>query len=203
MSAHTCVHTHTHTHKNNTGSIEWRRPACGDEACTYTHIFTHTYLHIHVCTHTHTRALPDQENGGDHYFCGDESCIYTHISTHPYLHLQTCAHTHAQVATKHHVECIHAHIICTCEPLDARLQIHIYTYTSVHTHTCTHAQVQYRIKRTEATIIFVATKHHVEYIHALITAVGCTSCMLYGAMDPSARKISIGRFRAKLCQYMV
>ena len=27
--------------------------------------------------------------------------------------------------------------------------------------------------------------------------------MLYGAMDPSARKIAIGRFRAKLCQYMV
>jgi superfamily II DNA/RNA helicase len=27
--------------------------------------------------------------------------------------------------------------------------------------------------------------------------------MLYGAMDPSARKISVARFRAKLCQYMV
>ena len=63
--------------------------------------------------------------------------------------------------------------------------------------------VQHRIRKDEATIVFVATKHHVEYVHALITAVGCSACMLYGAMDPSARKIAIGRFRAKLCQYMV
>ena len=117
----------------------------------YTHIYTHTYLDIHVCTHTHTRAISDQDNGGDDYFCGDESCISTHISTHPCLHLHICAHTHAQVqyrikrteatiisvATKHHIEYIHAHIKCTSIPLDARLHFHIYTYTSVHTHTHT------------------------------------------------------------------
>jgi superfamily II DNA/RNA helicase len=51
--------------------------------------------------------------------------------------------------------------------------------------------------------IFVATKHHVEYVHALLAAVGVESVMLYGTMDPAARKISIGKFRAKLCQYLV
>jgi ATP-dependent RNA helicase DDX54/DBP10 len=63
--------------------------------------------------------------------------------------------------------------------------------------------VQHRIGKGDQTIIFVATKHHVEYVHSLISAVGASSCMLFGAMDPSARKIAIGRFRAKLCQYMV
>ena len=30
----------------------------------------------------------------------------------------------------------------------------------------------------------------------------CEQVMLYGTMDPAARKISIGKFRSKLCQVM-
>jgi ATP-dependent RNA helicase DDX54/DBP10 len=63
--------------------------------------------------------------------------------------------------------------------------------------------VQHVIAKGEQAIVFVATKHHVEYVHALLSAVGCSACMLYGSMDPSARKVAIGRFRARLSQYLV
>ncbi|EKX32169.1 hypothetical protein GUITHDRAFT_121663 [Guillardia theta CCMP2712] len=57
-----------------------------------------------------------------------------------------------------------------------------------------------RAEERDAALLYL---HHVEYVHALLASVGIEACMLYGAMDPAARKIAIGRFRAKLSQYLI
>ncbi|GAA5993341.1 hypothetical protein JCM10908_001436 [Rhodotorula pacifica] len=45
------------------------------------------------------------------------------------------------------------------------------------------------------TVVFVSTKHHVEYITALLTAAHYSVSPIYGSMDQTARKISLSRFR--------
>ncbi|GAA6005870.1 hypothetical protein JCM10207_007258 [Rhodosporidiobolus poonsookiae] len=45
------------------------------------------------------------------------------------------------------------------------------------------------------TVVFVSTKHHVEYLTALLTAAHYSVSPIYGSMDQTARKISLSRFR--------
>lgn len=51
------------------------------------------------------------------------------------------------------------------------------------------------IPKDQQTIVFVATRHHVEYIGQLLQAAGIDVSLIYGAMDQTARKISLGKFR--------
>ncbi|KAJ2556444.1 ATP-dependent RNA helicase dbp10, partial [Coemansia sp. RSA 1933] len=44
------------------------------------------------------------------------------------------------------------------------------------------------------TIVFVSTKHHVEYLNALLTEAGFAVSHIYGSLDQSMRKIQIARF---------
>ncbi|CAB1429228.1 unnamed protein product [Pleuronectes platessa] len=46
----------------------------------------------------------------------------------------------------------------------------------------------------EQTVIFVATKHHVEYLKELLTSEGVDCAYIYSALDQTARKINIGKF---------
>ena len=48
----------------------------------------------------------------------------------------------------------------------------------------------------QQSIIFVSTKHHVEYLNELLQAEGIVPSVVYGAMDQTARKIHIAKFRA-------
>jgi len=50
--------------------------------------------------------------------------------------------------------------------------------------------------RTGLTIIFAATRHHVEYIHTLLEASGMSSTLIYGTLDHDARKLSLASFRS-------
>ncbi|KAJ3102120.1 ATP-dependent RNA helicase ddx54 [Phlyctochytrium planicorne] len=52
------------------------------------------------------------------------------------------------------------------------------------------------IPRTEQTIIFVATKHLVEYVHELLNLAGVSSTYVYGSLDQVARNMHIAQFRA-------
>jgi ATP-dependent RNA helicase DDX54/DBP10 len=47
----------------------------------------------------------------------------------------------------------------------------------------------------ESTIVFVATKHDVEYIHNLLRIIGYAVSYIYGTLDQTARKEQLYRFR--------
>ena len=59
------------------------------------------------------------------------------------------------------------------------------------------------IDADEQTVVFAATKHHVEFITQLLRRAGHSVCMIYGDLDPAARKINVAKFRAKKAQFLV
>lgn len=50
------------------------------------------------------------------------------------------------------------------------------------------------VKPQEQTVVFVATKHHVEYLKEVLMEEGIEVAYIYSALDQTARKINIGRF---------
>ncbi|XP_041666040.1 ATP-dependent RNA helicase DDX54 [Cheilinus undulatus] len=50
------------------------------------------------------------------------------------------------------------------------------------------------VKPQEQTVVFVATKHHVEYLKELLSSEGIECAYIYSALDQTARKINIGKF---------
>ncbi|KAL1508816.1 hypothetical protein AB1Y20_004911 [Prymnesium parvum] len=48
----------------------------------------------------------------------------------------------------------------------------------------------------EQTIVFASTRHHVELLQELLSATGFACSSIYGTLDPAARKIALGKFRA-------
>ncbi|XP_060080406.1 ATP-dependent RNA helicase DDX54-like [Ylistrum balloti] len=46
-------------------------------------------------------------------------------------------------------------------------------------------------------VIFVATKHHVEYLNLLLEKAGISSTYIYSSLDQTARKINIAKFQLK------
>ncbi|ODN02763.1 ATP-dependent RNA helicase DDX54 [Orchesella cincta] len=59
------------------------------------------------------------------------------------------------------------------------------------------------IDENQQTIVFTATKHHVEFIHQLLDEANVSNCYIYSSLDPSARKISLGKFRSGKCNVMI
>ncbi|ANB12215.1 Dbp10p [Sugiyamaella lignohabitans] len=54
----------------------------------------------------------------------------------------------------------------------------------------------HELPTAESTIVFVPTKHHVEYISTLLQSLGYAVSFIYGTLDQSARKEQLYRFRA-------
>lgn len=52
-------------------------------------------------------------------------------------------------------------------------------------------------------IVFAATKHHVEYLSLLLQDAGYSVSSIYGSMDQAARRSQLGRFRAGKTSIMV
>lgn len=50
------------------------------------------------------------------------------------------------------------------------------------------------VKPQEQTVVFAATKHHVEYLKELLTSEGVECAYIYSSLDQTARKINIGKF---------
>ncbi|GME95274.1 unnamed protein product [Ambrosiozyma monospora] len=59
------------------------------------------------------------------------------------------------------------------------------------------------IPTEHSTIIFVPTKHHVEYVTLLLRDAGYATAYIYGALDQYARKRQLLNFRAGLCPLLV
>jgi ATP-dependent RNA helicase DDX54/DBP10 len=55
----------------------------------------------------------------------------------------------------------------------------------------------------QQTVVFVATRHHVEFLQAVLGRANIEATSVYGAMDLSARKISIGKFRARRSSVLI
>jgi len=51
------------------------------------------------------------------------------------------------------------------------------------------------LSRAQKTIVFVATKHHVEFLKTLLTLDRIACDAVHGSMDQSTRKINLSRFR--------
>ncbi|KAG7392205.1 ATP-dependent RNA helicase dbp10 [Phytophthora boehmeriae] len=59
------------------------------------------------------------------------------------------------------------------------------------------------LPKGEQTIVFAATRHHVEFLHALLAANHIEASCAYGDMDQASRKINIGKFRAKKTSLLI
>ena len=56
---------------------------------------------------------------------------------------------------------------------------------------------------THSTVIFAATKHHVEYLASLLKGLGYATSYVYGSLDQTARKIQVEEFRNGITNILV
>lgn len=63
--------------------------------------------------------------------------------------------------------------------------------------------IREQIGSHEQTLIFVSTKHHVEFLNVLFKAEGIEPSVCYGDMDQDARKIHVSRFRARKTMLLI
>ncbi|XP_028406075.1 ATP-dependent RNA helicase DDX54-like [Dendronephthya gigantea] len=59
------------------------------------------------------------------------------------------------------------------------------------------------IKPTEQTMIFAATRHHVEFLKTLLALTSIPCSYVYSALDQAARKINVAKFRKKKCMVLI
>ncbi|CAH0513218.1 unnamed protein product [Peronospora belbahrii] len=59
------------------------------------------------------------------------------------------------------------------------------------------------LPKDDQTIVFAATRHHVEFLHALLAANHIEASCAYGDMDQASRKINLGKFRAKKTSLLI
>jgi ATP-dependent RNA helicase DDX54/DBP10 len=59
------------------------------------------------------------------------------------------------------------------------------------------------IPEDQQTIVFAATRHHVEYLQVLLDMAKVSATYIYSNLDPSARKINAAKFSAKKCSVLV
>ncbi|GMI78353.1 DEAD-box RNA helicase 29 [Hibiscus trionum] len=59
------------------------------------------------------------------------------------------------------------------------------------------------ISSDEQTLIFVSTKHHVEFLNVLFREEGIEPSVCYGDMDQDARKINISKFRSRKTMLLI
>ncbi|NXH80089.1 DDX54 helicase, partial [Edolisoma coerulescens] len=58
-------------------------------------------------------------------------------------------------------------------------------------------------KPQDQTVVFVATKHHTEYLKELLTAQGIRCTHIYSSLDQTARKINIAKFSQGKCPVLL
>jgi len=59
------------------------------------------------------------------------------------------------------------------------------------------------VKEGERTVIFAATKHHVEYLSVMLENAGFDTSPIYGQMDQTARNISLAKFQKRISKILV
>ena len=59
------------------------------------------------------------------------------------------------------------------------------------------------IPKRQQTVVFASTRHHVEWLQNVLEFEGVKVSSIYGSMDMMARKMALGRFRAKKADVLV
>ncbi|KAK3587969.1 hypothetical protein CHS0354_014486 [Potamilus streckersoni] len=59
------------------------------------------------------------------------------------------------------------------------------------------------IPSSEQTVVFAATKHHVEYLHMILQKADISSTYIYSSLDQTARKINLAKFQHKRVMVMI
>ena len=59
------------------------------------------------------------------------------------------------------------------------------------------------IPKDQMTIVFTATRHHSEFVHALFQRIGVTSTLVYGSMDQDARSTNLKAFRQGHVSFLI
>ena len=59
------------------------------------------------------------------------------------------------------------------------------------------------LNSNEQTIVFVATRHHVEMVYEMLLTASYEVTCIYGTLDAAARKIALGKFRAGKAKVLV
>ncbi|XP_069954053.1 ATP-dependent RNA helicase DDX54 [Cherax quadricarinatus] len=63
--------------------------------------------------------------------------------------------------------------------------------------------LQYIISGYQQTVIFAATKHHVEYLHMALTMANIQNTYCYSDLDSSARKINVAKFQTRKVRCLI
>ncbi|XP_042242834.1 ATP-dependent RNA helicase DDX54-like [Homarus americanus] len=63
--------------------------------------------------------------------------------------------------------------------------------------------LQHTISDRQQSVIFAATKHHVEYLHMALDMANIPNTYCYSALDPAARKINVAKFQTKKVRCLI
>ncbi|XVF37061.1 hypothetical protein REPUB_Repub19eG0113300 [Reevesia pubescens] len=83
------------------------------------------------------------------------------------------------------------------------LKLIFFTLRQEEKHAALLYLVRDHISSDQQTLIFVSTKHHVEFINVLFREEGIEPSVCYGDMDQDARKINISKFRSRKTMLLV
>ncbi|KAL5714611.1 RNA helicase [Ranunculus cassubicifolius] len=83
------------------------------------------------------------------------------------------------------------------------LQLTFFTLRSEEKHAALLYLVREQILSDQQTLIFVATKHHAEFLNTLFQAEGIEPSICYGEMDQDARKMNVERFRVRKTMLLI
>lgn len=59
------------------------------------------------------------------------------------------------------------------------------------------------VDKEQMTVVFMPTKHHIEYTKSLLDNSRIACCHVYSSMDPEARKLNVDKFSKKQCRVML
>ncbi|KAF3440128.1 hypothetical protein FNV43_RR18406 [Rhamnella rubrinervis] len=83
------------------------------------------------------------------------------------------------------------------------LKLMFFTLRQEEKHAALLYLIREQISSGEQTLIFVSTKHHVEFLNVLFKEEGIEPSVCYGEMDQDARKIHVSRFRARKTMLLI
>ncbi|KAF8026524.1 hypothetical protein BT93_F3113 [Corymbia citriodora subsp. variegata] len=83
------------------------------------------------------------------------------------------------------------------------LKLAFFTLRQEEKHAALLYLIREQISSDQQTLIFVSTKHHVEFLNTLFREEGIVPSVCYGDMDQDARKIHVSRFRSRKTMLLI